>query len=124
VKAAQQHAGQAGADIILDFVMGPGLADLANAAKFNGTLVSAGYLDPRPAPFPMKAPLTMYRYMSFEHTLDATVVRRIAAFLTAGLRTGALRPAIDQVFTLDDIVAVHRYLEQGQQRPGKIVVTV
>jgi len=124
VKAAQQHVGTTGADIILDFVMGPGLADLANAAKFNGTLVSAGYLDPRPAPFPMKAPLTMYRYMSFEHTLDATVVRRIAAFLTAGLRTGALRPAIGQVFTLDDIVAVHRHLEQGQQQPGKIVVTV
>jgi len=124
VKAAQQHTGPAGADIILDFVMGPGLADLANAAKFNGTLVSAGYLDPRPAPFPRKAPLTIYRYMSFEHTLDATVVHRIAAFLTAGLRTGALRPAIDQVFTLDDIVAVHRYLEQGPQRPGKIVVTV
>jgi NADPH:quinone reductase len=124
VKAAQQHTGTAGADIILDFVMGPGLADLANAAKFNGTLVSAGYLDSRPAPFPMKAPLTMYRYMSFEHTLDPTVVQRIAAFLTAGLRTGALRPAIDEVFTLDDIVAVHRYLEQGQQRPGKIVVTV
>jgi NADPH:quinone reductase len=123
VKAVQQQAGTAGADIILDFVMGPGLADLANAAKFNGTLVSAGYLDPRPAPFPRK-PLTIYRYMSFEHTLDATVVHRIAAFLTAGLRTGVLRPAIDQVFTLDDIVAVHRYLEQGQQRPGKIVVTV
>lgn len=124
VKAAQQHVGTTGVDIILDFVMGPGLADLASAAKFNGTLVSAGYLDPRPAPLPRRAPLTIYRYMSFEHTLDATVVHRIAAFLTAGLRTGALRPAIDQVFTLDDIVAVHRYLEQGQQRPGKIVVTV
>ncbi len=124
LKAVQEHTGTTGADIILDFVMGPGLADLASAAKFNGTLVCAGYLDPRPAPFPRKAPLTIYRYMSFEHTLDPTVVRRIAAFLTAGLRTGALRPAIDRVFALDDIVAVHRYLEQGQQRPGKIVVTV
>jgi NADPH:quinone reductase len=124
VKAALQHTGTAGADIILDFVMGPGLADLANAAAFNGTLVCAGYLDSRPAPFPKKAPLTIYRYMSFEHTLDATVVRRMAAFFTAGLRTGALRPAVDRVFPLDDIVDVHRYLEQGQQRPGKIVVTV
>jgi NADPH:quinone reductase len=123
VKAVQRHTGTAGADIILDFVMGPGLAELADAARINGTLISAGYLDPRSAPFPRR-PLTMYRYMSFEHTLDPTVVRRIAAFLTAGLRTGALRPTIDQVFTLDDIVAVHRYVEQGQQRPGKIVVTV
>jgi NADPH:quinone reductase len=123
VKAAQQHAGPAGVDVILDFVLGPGLSDLANAAKPNGTLVVAGYLDPRPAPFPTKAPLTIYRYMSFEHTLDPTVVRRIAAFLGAGLRTGALRPAVDRVFTLDDVVAAHRYLDQGQQRPGKVVMT-
>jgi NADPH:quinone reductase len=124
VPAALAHAGPAGVDIILDFVMGPGLADLARTARPNGVLVSAGYLDPRPAPFPMQAPLTMYRYMSFEHTLDPAVVRRIAAFLTAGLQAGVLRPAVDRVFALDDIVAAHQYLEQGQQRPGKIVVTV
>jgi len=51
------------------------------------------------------------------------VVRRMAAFLTAGLRTGALRPTIDKVFSLDEIVDAHRYLERGQQ-VGKVVVTV
>lgn len=56
VKAVHQQAGPAGADIILDFVMGPGLADLANAAKFNGTLVSAGYLDPGPRHSPRRRP--------------------------------------------------------------------
>jgi NADPH:quinone reductase-like Zn-dependent oxidoreductase len=72
---------------------------------------------------PMNAPLTIHRYMSFEHTLDPVVVRRMAAFLTAGLRTAALRPTIDRIFDLDHIVDAHRYLEQGQQI-GKIVVTV
>ncbi|MFJ2290652.1 zinc-binding dehydrogenase [Streptomyces sp. NPDC087894] len=102
---------------------GPGLADLAKAAKPGGTLVTAGWLDPRPASFPMNWPLTIIGYASFEHTLDPTVVRRIAAFLEAGLRTGALRPTVDRVFGLDDTVAAHAYLEEGHQ-VGKIVVTV
>ncbi|MFJ8918044.1 zinc-dependent alcohol dehydrogenase family protein [Streptomyces sp. NPDC102415] len=122
-EAAHRLSGGVGADVILDTVMGPGLADLAKAAKPGGTLVTAGWLDPRPASFPMNWPLTILGYASFEHTLDPTVVRRIAAFLEAGLRTGALRPTVDRVFRLDDIVAAHAYLEEGHQ-VGKIVVTV
>lgn len=123
VEATHRYTGGAGADIILDSVMGPGLAELAKAARqFSGTLVTVGWLDPRPAPFPMY-PITMVRYMSFEHTLDNVVVRRMAAFLTAEVRTGALQPTIDRVFGLDDIVEAHRYLEKGQH-VGKIVVTV
>ncbi|MDX3327046.1 MULTISPECIES: zinc-binding dehydrogenase [Streptomyces] len=122
-EAVHRHTGGAGADTILDTVMGPGLADLSKAAKPGGTLVTAGWLDPRPASFPMNWPLTIIGYASFEHTLDPTVVRRIAAFLEAGLRTGALRPTVDRVFGLDDIVAAHAYLEEGRQ-VGKIVVTV
>ncbi len=123
VQAVRAHTGGIGADIILDSVMGPGLAELATAAKSGGTLVTVGWLDPRPASMPMNAPLTIYRYMSFEHTLDPVVVRRMAAFFGAGLRTGALRPTVDSVFALENIVEAHRYLEQGQQI-GKIVVTV
>ncbi|MBL7494730.1 zinc-dependent alcohol dehydrogenase family protein [Frankia sp. CNm7] len=123
VAATRDHTGGAGADIILDAVMGPGLAELATAARFGGTLITVGWLDPRPASMPMNAPLTIYRYMSFEHTLDPAVVRRMAAFLGAGLRIGALRPTIDTVFSLDDIVEAHRHLELGNQI-GKIVVTV
>ncbi|WP_067835716.1 zinc-dependent alcohol dehydrogenase family protein [Nocardia lijiangensis] len=123
VEATHRYTNGAGADIVLDSVMGPGLADLANAAKrFSGTLVTVGWLDPRPAPYPA-SPITMIRYMSFEHTLDPVIVHRITAFLTAGIRTGALRPIIDTVFTLDDIVAAHRYLEQGHHT-GKIVATI
>ncbi|MGW4092983.1 zinc-dependent alcohol dehydrogenase family protein [Nocardia sp. NPDC004750] len=123
VEATHRHTNGAGADIVLDSVMGPGLADLADATKpFSGTLVTVGWLDPRPAPFPA-SPITMIRYMSFEHALDPVAVRRIAAFLTAGIRTGALRPTVDSVFTLDDIVAAHHRLEQGHQ-VGKIVATI
>jgi NADPH:quinone reductase-like Zn-dependent oxidoreductase len=61
--------------------------------------------------------------MSFEHTLDPIVVNRMAAFMNAGVRLGALRPAIDKVFPLDDVAEAHRYLEKGLHA-GKIVVTV
>ncbi len=36
---------------------------------------------------------------------------------------GALRPAIDKVFTLDDVAEAHRYFEKGIHA-GKIVVTL
>lgn len=120
-EAARSYTNGVGVDVIVDSVMGPGLAHLASAAKLGGTLVTVGWLDPRPASFPMN-PLTIHRYASFEHTLDPASVRRIAAFLSAGLRSGALRPTVDRVFPFADIAEAHRHLEQGQQM-GKIVVT-
>ncbi|WP_062204757.1 zinc-dependent alcohol dehydrogenase family protein [Streptomyces sp. NBRC 109706] len=123
VEAALRHTGGVGADIILDSVMGPGLAELARAARqITGTLVTVGWLDPRPAPYPSQA-ITIHRYMSFEHTLDPESVRRIAAFLFAGLRAGALDPAVDKVFALDEIAEAHRYLQRGQRAHGKIIGT-
>lgn len=122
VAFAQRHTGGRGADIILDTILGPGLAHLAGAARPGGTLVTAGWLDPRPASFPSGGPLTIHRYMSFEHTLDPVVTRRMAAFFDAGLRRGVLRPTVDQVFGFDEIIDAHKYLEQGTH-VGKIVVT-
>jgi NADPH:quinone reductase-like Zn-dependent oxidoreductase len=122
-EAVRHHTGGTGADIVLDLVMGPGQQELVKVARPGGTLVAAGFLDPRPAPFPVGTPLTIYGYRSFEHTLDPVVVRRMAAFLNAGVRLGALRPAIDTVFTLDDVAEAHRRLEKGLHA-GKIVVTV
>ena len=122
-EAVRRRTGGAGADIVLDLVMGPGQQDLLKAARPEGTLVAAGFLDPRPTPFPASTPLTIFRYRSFEHTLDDIVVKRMAAFLNAGVRLGALRPAIDQVFAFDDVAEAHRHLEKGLHA-GKIVVTV
>ena len=122
-EAVRRHSGGVGADIILDLVMGPGQQDLLQAARPEATLVAAGYLDPRPTPFP-STPLTIFRYRSFEHTLDGIVVKRMAAFLNAGVRLGALRPAIDKVFTFDDVVEAHRHLEKGLHAGKKIVVAV
>jgi NADPH:quinone reductase-like Zn-dependent oxidoreductase len=122
-EAVRRHTSGTGADIVLDLVRGPGQQDLVNAGRPGATLVVAGFLDPRPTPFPRGAALTIISYASFEHTLDTVAVKRMAAFLNAGVRLGALRPAIDQVFTLGDIVEAHRHLEKGSHA-GKIVVTV
>ncbi|MFB4302619.1 zinc-dependent alcohol dehydrogenase family protein [Actinomadura sp. NTSP31] len=124
VEAVRQHTGGTGADIVLDLVMGPGQQDLLKAARPGGTLVAAGFLDPRPTSFPGGTPLTIFGYRSFEHTLDPVVVKRMAAFMNAGVRLGALRPAIGKVFDLDDIVEAHRHLEKGLDAGKKIVVTV
>jgi len=123
VDAAHRLTDGAGVEVVLDLVRGPGLADLARAAGNGRTVVTAGWMDDRPATFPTGRPVTVISYASFEHTTDPAAVRRIAAFLGAGLRTGAVRPAVDRVFSLDDIVAAHRYLETGRQ-VGKVVVTV
>jgi NADPH:quinone reductase-like Zn-dependent oxidoreductase len=122
-EAVRHHTGGTGADIVLDLVMGPGQPDLLRAARPGATLVTAGFLDPRPTPFPAAPTLRIFSYRSFEHTLDPVVVRRMSAFLNAGVRLGALRPAIDRVFALDDVADAHRHLEKGQHT-GKIVVTV
>jgi NADPH:quinone reductase-like Zn-dependent oxidoreductase len=123
-EAVHRHTGGAGADIVLDLVTGPGQRDLVAAARPGGTLVAAGFLDPRPTAFPMGASLTIFSYRSFEHTLDDVVVKRMAAFLNAGVRLGALRPAVEKVFALDDVVEAHRHLEAGRTAEGKIVVSV
>jgi NADPH:quinone reductase-like Zn-dependent oxidoreductase len=121
--AVRRYTGGAGADIVLDLVRGPGQQDLVRAARPGATLVVAGFLDPRPTPFPVGAPLTIFSYASFEHTLDPVVVTRMAAFLNAGVRLGTLRPAIGRVFPLEDVAEAHRHLEKGSHS-GKIVVTV
>lgn len=123
IDAVRGHTDGAGADLILDLVMGPGQQDLVNAARPGATLVAAGVLDPRPTPFPA-GPLTFVGYRSFDHTLDPVVVGRMAAFLNAGVRLGALQPAIDKLFTLDKIAEAHHHLDRGLRTGGKIVVTV
>jgi NADPH:quinone reductase-like Zn-dependent oxidoreductase len=123
-EAVRHHTDGTGADIILDVVMGPGQQELLKGARPGGTLVAAGYLDPRPTPFPASTSLAFFRYRSFEHTLDPVVVKRMAAFLNAGVRLGALRPAISKVFALDDVVEAHRHFENGLDAGKKIVVTV
>lgn len=123
VDAARRRTGGAGVDIVLDLVRGPGQRELIGAVRPGGTLVAAGYLDPRPTPDPGDVPARVVGYRGFDRLADPLAVRRMAAFLSAGVRLGALRPAVDRVLPLDDVVQAHRRLDLGLHGGRKIVVT-
>lgn len=61
--------------------------------------------------------------MSFEHTLNPVTVRRMSAFLNAGLRTGVFSPIIDRVFHFERVSEAHQYIEEGSLL-GKVVLTL
>lgn len=113
--------------VALDPVAGPGLAALAEAAGQGATIVEYGQLSRDPTPFPLLAVLRKHLvirgYTLWEITLDPERRRRAVEFISGHLARGTLRPAIDRVFALDDIVEAHRYLESGRQT-GKIVIDV
>ncbi|GAA2415925.1 zinc-dependent alcohol dehydrogenase family protein [Nonomuraea africana] len=117
-----------GAELVFDAIAGPGVVELAKAVAPGGTLLLYGALSGEVTPYPgfelgMPA-LNMRTYtVTHETTNDPERLRRAAAFVSSGLRSGAFEPAVDRVFDLDEIVEAHRYLEAGAQ-VGKIVVTV
>lgn len=119
--------GGRGAEYVFDAVAGPGVMELARAVAPDGTLFLWGGLSGQPTPYPgfdlgMPA-LNMRTYTALEITKDPTRMRRAAAFVSSGLRTGAFRPVVDRLFPLEEIVQAHRHMESNTQF-GKIVVTV
>jgi NADPH:quinone reductase-like Zn-dependent oxidoreductase len=113
-----------GADIVLDMVRGPGQADLVRATRIGGTVVAAGFLDPRPTPPPADREVTVVGYRGFDHLSDPALVERMAAFFDAGVRGGSLRPAIDRTFPLEEVVDAHRRFDSGANAGRKIVLTM
>ncbi|SNS22299.1 zinc-dependent alcohol dehydrogenase family protein [Actinomadura mexicana] len=119
--------GGRGAEFVFDAVAGPGVTDLARLVAPGGTLLVYGALSGEPTPYPgidlgMPA-LNMRTYTMLETTRDPERLRRAAAFVTSGLRSGAFRPVIDRTFPLTEVADAHRHLESNTQI-GKVVVTV
>jgi len=116
-----------GAEYIFDAVAGPGVADLARAVAPDGTLFLWGAASGKPTPYPgfdlgMPA-LNLRTYTVHEITRNPERLRRATAFVTSGLRSGAFKPIVDRLFTLDTIVQAHEHLESNTHI-GKLVVTV
>ncbi|MFF4124386.1 zinc-dependent alcohol dehydrogenase family protein [Microbispora rosea] len=116
-----------GAAYVFDAVAGPGVTELARAVAPGGTLVLWGAQSGQPTPYPgfdlgMPA-LNMRTYTVLEITKDPERMRRAAAFVASGLRTGAFRPVVDRLFPLEEVAQAHRHMESGTQI-GKIVLTV
>jgi NADPH:quinone reductase-like Zn-dependent oxidoreductase len=116
-----------GARVVFDPVGGPDFPKLIAALTFQGVAYIYGALTEDNTPIPV---LEMIRKMP---TIKGYSIRLVAGdaerrkvaveYVTSGLTSGALKPIIDRTFKFDEMVEVHRYLENSGQF-GKIVVTV
>lgn len=116
-----------GVRVVFDPIGGPNFAKLVSIIGFQGIIYLYGALAEGPAHLPVldmiaKMPVVKGHNIWLTSGDDA---RRKAAveYVVKGLEAGALKPVIDRTFQFDEMVEVHRYLENNGQF-GKIVVTV
>jgi len=116
-----------GARVAFDPVGGPNFPKLIAALAFQGIVYIYGALAEGETPLPvlmMIAKMPVIKAHNIWLTSGDEARRKAAVdYIVKGLETGALRPVIDRTFRLDEMIAVHRYLENNGQF-GKIVVTV
>jgi NADPH:quinone reductase-like Zn-dependent oxidoreductase len=116
-----------GARVVFDPVGGPDFPKFIAALTVQGIAYIYGALSEDDTTIPV---LEMIRKMPVVKGYSIRLVtgdaerRKVAIeYVTKGLASGALKPIIDRTFNFDEMVEVHRYLENGSQF-GKIVVTV
>jgi NADPH:quinone reductase-like Zn-dependent oxidoreductase len=116
-----------GARVVFDPIGGPDFRKLIAALTFQGIAYIYGALSKADTPIPVlgmirKMP-TIKGYSIRLVTGDAERRKVAIEYVTKGLASGALKPIIDRTFKFDEMVEVHRYLENSGQF-GKIVVTL
>jgi NADPH:quinone reductase-like Zn-dependent oxidoreductase len=119
--------GGSGARVVFDPVGGPGFPKLIAALTFQGIAYIYGALSEDDTPIPvlgMIGKMPVIKGYSIRLVTGDPEYRKAAVeYVTKGLTSGALKPVIDRIFKFDEMVEVHRYLENSGQF-GKIVVTV
>jgi NADPH:quinone reductase-like Zn-dependent oxidoreductase len=116
-----------GARVVFDPVGGPTFPKLIAALSFQGLVYLYGALSEEPTTLPvlqMIAKMPTIKGHNIWGTSGDDARRKAAVeYITRGLESGALKPVIDRVFTFDQMVEAHRYLETNGQF-GKVVVTL
>ncbi|WP_176060183.1 zinc-dependent alcohol dehydrogenase family protein [Paraburkholderia sp. BCC1876] len=116
-----------GARVAFDPIGGPGFPKLIDALAFQGIVYIYGALAEGVTPMPVLAMIakmpTIKAHNIWLTSGDENRRKAAVEYVTAGLASGALKPVIDRTFAFDDMVEVHRYLENNGQF-GKVVVTV
>jgi NADPH:quinone reductase-like Zn-dependent oxidoreductase len=116
-----------GARIAFDPIGGPDFPKLLAALAFRGTAYLYGALGEGITPLPvldMIAKMPVIKGHNIWITSgDPDRLATAVAYIRQGFAEGKLKAVIDRVFSFDDIVAAHHYLETNGQF-GKIVVTL
>jgi NADPH:quinone reductase-like Zn-dependent oxidoreductase len=128
IDAVAEATGGCGARLVFDPVAGPSVQSLAEMVAPGGLMVLYGNLSGQATdtPFPFYATVgkgfAIRGYLVFELIRDKARLDEAIRFITRAVAEGLLNPLIATSFSLDEIVAAHRYLESNQQI-GKILVT-
>ena len=116
-----------GARVAFDPVGGPDFPKLISALSMQGIAFLYGALSPDPTPVPIlkmiPKVITVKAHNIWQTSGDPGRRKAAVEFVLKGLESGDLKPVIDRTFTFDEMVEVHRYLENNGQF-GKIVATL
>lgn len=116
-----------GARVIFDPVGGASFPKLMAVLAVEGIIFLYGALDDGATSIPVLDFLakrqTIRAHNIWQTSGDPSRLKEAVRYIVQGFASGALKPVIDRVFTFDEIVEVHRYLEANGQF-GKVVVTV
>lgn len=116
-----------GVNVILDAVGGLSFADLIKAAAPKGQILIYGTLSPDPAPVStmdiLSKNLNITGFTVADVNIDPVRLQAAKDFIYKGLDNGTLKPVIAKIFSFNDIVEAHRFLDSNKQ-VGKIIVTL
>ena len=116
-----------GVKLAYDPVGGSFLDSYVEAMAIGGVIILYGLLSGEATTLPIVAMVrrasVMHPYSMFNHVSDASQLARGVNTVLEGLEAGTLRPLVDRVFQLSEIVEAYKYMESNQQC-GKIVVDV
>lgn len=128
-EAVQRHTNKRGADVILDHIGGPYLAQNVRSLAVGGRLASIGVMGGRKAELDMGRVLvqrltivgSVLRPRSVEE--KAAIIRRFAADVLPHFAAGRIAPLIHKVYPLAEAAEAHRAMEAGEHF-GKLVLRV
>lgn len=118
-----------GVDVIIDFIGAPYLERNVSTLGFKGRMVILGLMGGPAAEISLRA-IMAKRLRVMGSTLRARALEEKAALAQAFAKemlplfgSGRLKPVIDSVFPLEQVVAAHQYMEANRNF-GKIVLQV
>jgi NADPH:quinone reductase-like Zn-dependent oxidoreductase len=114
-----------GVDLVFDAVGGPAFSNLVSATRNGGLLVLYGALEREATHIPpfdiFGRDLTIRGFALPVMVRDDVRLAELRSWVQSGLQDGTLKPTVANIFTLEQIVDAHRFMESGTQI-GKVVV--